>query len=266
MLFIIVRTMNPRTPDFTRLQYTFTRYIRNPEQNPMPAGVAPERMQIYRSLIFNNLSQFLANYYPVLHRILPESAWDALIQDFLEHHQASTPLFSKLPEEFLHFLGNERDNPEDPVFLFELAHYEWVEAELHTNPTEPDMAGVEREGDLLKGIPVLSPLAWPLAYHFPVHRISPDFQPTEPGMQPTYLVVYRNSEDAVKFLEINPVTARLLELIRQGEQAMILAGEKLLRIIAQELQHPNPAVVIKGGQQILEDLRSKGVILGITNP
>ena len=67
----------------------------------------------------------------------------------------------------------------DPPWLAELAHYEWVELALQIAerrrlpPHDPD-------GDLLDGVPVLSPLAWPLAYRWPVHRIGPDSSPSAP--------------------------------------------------------------------------------------
>jgi hypothetical protein len=55
------------------------------------------------------------------------------------------------------------------------------------------------------------------------------------------------------------VTARLLGLIQQEQD---LSGEAILQQIAQELQHPEPQVVIDGGQQILQDMKQRGVILG----
>src|SRR3546814_6431904 len=42
--------------------------------------------------------------------------------------------------------------------------------------TREDIAHDAR-GDLLAGCPLPSPLAWPLAYAWPVHRIGPDHQP-----------------------------------------------------------------------------------------
>ena len=72
---------------------------------------------------------------------------------------------------------------------------------------------VEPNGDLLDGRPVQSRLSRLYAYRFPVHRISTDFIPDSPGEQPTYLVIYRKADDRLGFMELNPVTARLLELI-----------------------------------------------------
>jgi hypothetical protein len=75
----------------------------------------------------------------------------------------------------------------------------------------------------------VSPLAWPLAYRWPVHRLGPDHQPAEPPAAPTFLVVYRDAADAVQFLEIGADTARLLDAFEQApgstaRQALAAAG------------------------------------------
>ena len=92
-----------------------------------------------------------------------------------------------------------------------------------------------------------------------MHRIGPDYLPEQPGEQPTYLVVYRDLNDEVHFLELNPVTAHLLQLISQDEQQ---TSRQMLTSIADQLQHPDPEVVIQGGLQILNDLKNRNVILG----
>lgn len=246
-------------PAFQDLQYAFAAHIRDPGRNPRPEGVEDRRMAIYRDLFFNNISQLLAGTFPVLRKILDDGHWDGLIREFLVRHRARTPLFLEVPREFLQFLEEEREDPADPPFLVELAHYEWVELALQVDEAEPDLSVVDREGDLMAGRPVISPLAWPLAYSFPVHRIAPDFQPGEPGESPTFLVVYRDLEDRVQFLEVNAATARMLELLSANAEEH---GEAILRRIAAEMEHPDPGTVVRGGAEILEDLRKRSVILG----
>jgi len=114
-------------------------------------------------------------------------------------------------------------------------------------------------GDLLDAIPVISTLAWPLSYHYPVHRISPQFIPATPGEKTTYLLVYRDPDDELGFIELNPVSARLLELLQEDTK---LSGRQALEQIAVELQHPNPDIVIDGGRQILQEWQQRGIVLG----
>ncbi len=248
-------------PSFQQQQYRFAAHIRDPDRHPAPPGVEDRRMAIYRDLFFNNVSQLLAHSLPVLRKILGEEQWKLLMRDYFASHQAHTPLFLEMPQEFLRYLQEERgEHSEDPPFMLELAHYEWVELALSIAEEEADLQQIERQGDLLEGIPVLSPVAWTLSYTFPVHRISPEFQPQARSAEPTFLVVYRRLDDSVGFLEINAVTARLLEILGENEER---TGAEILTGIAAELDHPKPETVTRGGEDILENLRRHDIVLGV---
>ena len=251
-------------PDFIRRQYEFAAHIRDPENQPAPGDIEDRRMGIYRELFFNNVESFIAGTFPVLRKILDDNTWHALIRDYFSRHRSRTPLFLEMPREFLTWLETERGKQEgDLPFLRELAHYEWVELALSISEESLDVPGVDSNGNLLKGIPVLSPLAWHLAYNYPVHRIGPDFLPDSQGDSPTCLVVYRTRDNEVGFMEINPVTKRLLELVDEDSDE---TGEALLSRIALEQNHPNPEVVIKGGEEILDNMKQKDIILGTKQP
>ncbi len=257
-------TSSQRTPDkpeFTRQQYEFTAHIRNPDRNPRPEGVEDRRMKIYRELFYNNVEDFMASTYPVLRKITPEDRWHAMIRDYFANHLSHTPLFPEMPREFLKYLENEREaSPDDPPFMLELAHYEWIELALSIAEQEIDDKLIDGSGDLLDGVPMLSPLAWPLSYQFPVHKIGPDFLPETPGESPTFLVVYRDRDGAVHFLETNPVTARLIQLMSENNTT---TGREMLNQIAVELGHPEPDVVVSGGLEILKDLQVRDVVPGV---
>lgn len=242
---------------FQRLQYAFAAHLRDPARHKPPRGIEPRRLKIYTELFYNNVQGFLANAFPVLRRITPEARWHAMVRDFFARHQSHQPLFHRIAEEFLRYLERERRAKDDPKFLRELAHYEWVELALSVAPAPP-APRVDANGDLLAGVPVVSPLAWTLSYDFPVHRIGPDCQPEAPPQQPTHLVVWRTRDDEVKFMETNAVTARLLQLMAPGRAA----GRRLLARIARELKHPRPEAVVAEGAAILTGLRERGIVLG----
>lgn len=246
--------------DFRKLQHDFAAHLRDPSACPPPAGVEDRRLQIYRDLFLNNVSSLLASTFPVLQQILGQASWRRLIRDFYSSHRCHTPRFLEVAEEFLDYLRDERgQRSDDPAFLAELAHYEWIELALTIDVREPGELAVDRDGDLLEGRPVLSPLACPLVYRFPVHRLSPEYQPTVAPEQPSFYVVYRDLTDAVGFLEVNAVTMRLLERLEQSPQ---LTGRQQLEALAQELGHEAPEVVVAGGRETLADLRRRDVILG----
>jgi hypothetical protein len=248
------------TPAFMRRQYEFAAHIRDPEHHARPADVEERRMAIYRELFFNNVEGFLSSNFPVLRSLLDDEAWTALARDFFARHQCHTPLFLEIPREFLHYLEQERlPRDDDPPFLYELAHYEWLELALAVAEDPEPEADVDPDGDLLEGHPRLSPLAWAFRYEYPVHKISEGFQPAEPEPTGVFLLVYRDTGDEVHFLELNPVSARLLSLLRD-EPA--LNGRSALERIATELGHPDPSVVLKGGLDILTQWRDRGIVSG----
>ncbi|HET9680120.1 MAG TPA: putative DNA-binding domain-containing protein, partial [Gammaproteobacteria bacterium] len=240
--------------NFQQQQYAFAAHLRDPNKHPAPADIEDRRMKIYRDLFFNSASSLLASTYPVLSKILGKDGWRALIRDYYASHICHTPLFPEVPQELLRYLQEERGQREgDPPFMLELAHYEWAELALAIDKYELDFDGIDENTSLLTGYPVISPLAWPLAYSYPVHKLSPDYQPQEPPPETTFLVVYRDRLDKVGFLTINAITARLLELLATDDEPQ--TGEQLLRRIASEINHPNPQTVVAGGAQLLNDLK-----------
>lgn len=246
---------------FKKYQYDFTAHLRDPEHNPAPAGIENRRMGIYRDLLYNNVESFIANGFPVLRSIYNDEDWHKMVRDFFAHHKSTSPYFLEISQEFLDYLQSERESqPADPQGLLELAHYEWVELALMVSDEDTDLNGIDPNGDLIAGHPVLSPVAWPLAYQYPVHKMGPDFLPAATPEQPSYLVVYRNRNDEVKFLEINPVTARLINLLQENPE---ITGELALDQIVHEMNHPRPELVIEGGLSALQELQRYGIVLGV---
>lgn len=198
-------------------QKAFAAHLRDPEHVPPPEGIEPRRMAIYRELFFNNLVDLLGGSFPVARRILGMERWRRLVREFYAHHHAHTPYFLELPAEFLGWLTARTGRAEDePAFLPELAHYEWVELALAISEEVAPQAAPAGAGDPLDAPLAVSPLAWPLAYRWPVQRLSPEFQPAVPPEAPTFLVVYRDAADAVQFLEIGAETARLLDALERS--------------------------------------------------
>lgn len=202
--------------DFQKLQAGFAAYLRDPEACDMPAGIETRRLQIYRDLIYNNIESFISKGFPVLRRLYTDQDWASLVRSFIVRHHCHSPYFLEIAQEFVAYLSEEHEASVcDPAFLLELAHYEWVELALdiaEEELPEPAQNAVIDDNSWL----CLSPLAWSLAYQYPVHQIGPANRPAEPPAQPTYLVVYRDRADEVRFMESNALTARLLELAKPG--------------------------------------------------
>lgn len=242
------------------LQRRFAAHLRDPASAPPPEGIEDRRLQVYRDLFINNVSGLLAGTFPVLHAILGPERWGRLARDFYREHRCHTPLFLEISREFLDYLADERSAAaDDPPFMHELAHYEWVELALSVAEEEIAAARADPEGDLLRGVPVLSPLAWPLAYRYPVHRISQQWQPTEPPAEPSFYLARRDRDDQVGFLHVNAVTLRLVERLQREPG---LTGLEQLEALACEVPQIDHATVIAGGTAALQELLAADVVLG----
>ncbi len=247
-------------PAFKKHQYEFTAHLRDPKKNAMPEGIEDRRMAVYRELLYNNIESFIASGFPVLREIYDDENWHKMVRDFFANHQSQSPYFLEISQEFIAYLKNERQADEnDPAGLLELAHYEWVELALHVSDENICMDNIDANGDLLTQHPAFSPLAWPLVYQYPVHTMGPDNLPQKAPEQATYLVIYRNRNDEVNFLEINPVTARLIGLLQENES---YSGTDAIEHIIREMNHPNPDIVKQGGFTALHELQQYGIILG----
>lgn len=246
--------------DLAQLQYQFAAHIRNPQQHAKPADVEDRRMSVYRELFFNNIDGFISGGFPVLKSITDDAKWQALVRQFFDQHRCQTPYFLEIAGEFLSYINDQRAaDASDFPFMRELAHYEWVELALDTSELNIEDVVADPDGDLLDAHPMQSPLAWSLVYSYPVHKICADFLPQNAPEIATYLIVYRNREDRVKFMAINQLTARLLYLLSEDEA---LTGRQALQRIAIEMAVPDNEPLIQGGLAILQQLRAAEIILG----
>lgn len=251
----------PEPSELRSLQERFTAHVRNPGAVSAPAGIEGRRMKIYNDLIYNNIEGFLSGGFPVVRSLYRDEDWHRLVRDFIASYRCSSPYFLEISEEFLNYLMHAREpSPVDPPFLLELAHYEWVELMLDVSTEEIPQVGIDPAGDPLEGVPVVSPLVLNLQYRFPVHRIGPGTEPDQPSAEPTFLIVYRNRRDKVRFMEANAATARLLELLSGNDDAA--PGRALLEQLAQEMNAESVTSVIDFGSRMLAEFMQQDILVG----
>lgn len=256
--------MANKTPAFQALQHAFTAHIRDPDNVQCPDNIEDRRMDIYRDLFFNNILGFLENGFPVLRSHYDEQGWRRLARAFFSIHDSHSPYFIDISKEFVEYLQAEHQvTDDDPDYLFELAHFEWAEVALMIDQETPDWDSIDPHGDMLTTIPVLSPTAFCLAYAWPVHLISHDHHPTEKPDTPSFVIIYRDTDDDVQYMEANPVLARIMELLQDDTER---TGRELLLQLATEMQHPNPEEVVHNSYSILLKLLNASIILGTSKP
>ncbi len=243
-------------------QNALAAHIRDPDNVPPPSGIEDRRLKIYRELFFNNVEGLLAGNFPVLRKLYGTDGWRALIRAFYRDHDCQTPLFTELAREFMRYLDTRADTDigrNDPPWLRELAHYEWIELALQISEARNDEITHDPDGDLLDGRPLVSPLAWPLAYAWPVHRIGPDYRPDTPPDMPTLLMLRREADGTVSFHALTPLSFRLLQRLDAEPE---LSGREQLRALAAEAGAADSDSLLHDGAAMLALMRAEGTLLG----
>lgn len=194
-------------------QWALTAHLRDPQHQPAPGGLDETRLQVYRDLLFNNLQALLAGSFPVLLHLLEDEEWSALCRRYFVAHRCASPLFTEVAAEFVAWLQAVDDLPRP--FLAELAHYEWVEQALqgldavalpaHDIGVDPWTTPLQR-----------SPLAWPLAYRWPVQKLARGFQPHAAPAQATFLLARRRADGMIVFSQLSALAWHLLEQMEHG--------------------------------------------------
>lgn len=242
------------SPDTLRdQQFQLARHLRDPAVHAAPPGLEARRLRVYRELFFGNIGSLLAGGFPVIRKTLGETRWTAVVHTFYAEHRSRTPLFPEIAREFVDFIESRDDDM--PPWLAELAHYEWIEQALFVS--DALVPAHDPEGDLLIGVPVLSPLAMPLAYRWPVAEIGPDFVPEEAPETPCTLLVHRDAGHRVRFARITPLAYRLLTLLRDEPNT----GHELIAALAREIGI-GPEQLEPHALELLQQLRVQGVVLG----
>jgi hypothetical protein len=244
-------------PLFQSTQREFAAHMRHPDLNGAPATIEDRRLAIYRNLIFNNIESFLGSGFPILKSIIAADKWTQVVRDFIYRHECQTPYFLKISEEFIKYL--ELNSEDYPPFMLELAHYEWVELALDVSmqviPNHPP-----HKVDVLDDVALISPLAWRLCYRYPVHKMDSGYTVDNyKGTDiPTFLIVYRNRDLKVGFIEANAVTFRLLDIIETDA----LPGRTAILKLAKEIEHPELESLLAFGAELLYSLANRDVIYG----
>ncbi|WP_374276997.1 DUF2063 domain-containing protein [Azonexus sp.] len=239
---------------FQDFQRAFARHLRDPQRVARPDGVPARRAAVYGELVFNNLCGFLDACFPVGRAVLGDTRWRRLNRAFLRDWPLRTPWFREIPREFVAYLGAPGKRPPLPRWFAELAHYEWAELAVDVMDV-PESAGVAVADPLAARLAV-NPALMNLAFAWPVHRIGPDWRPRRPD--PVRLAVYRDAAGDIRFCELSPASARLIELIAAGTSS----GRDAVARLAAELGRDGPQDLLDFARPLLAELLGLGILYG----
>lgn len=216
---------------FLATQQAFTAWLRHPDTATPPADVPAGRLQVYRELLFNNVSGFVEATFPVARALLPETLWSRLCTSFFADHGCHSPIFSDISLHFREYVDS-LDWPELHAFpwLRELLHLEWMELAADTAEVDnPAAQGLplrhdlpDDETPLRLAVPV-----WPLAYHWPVATWTTDTDPSPLEPAVSAALYWRDAADDTRLLPVEPLTAWLIEQLQAAPAAVATLAERL---------------------------------------
>ncbi len=244
--------------DFQQVQRQFLAHLRNPGQQPLPSGFVKQDAAIYVDLLYNKFNDSLTTCFPVTHAILEGKPWQRLLKGFIAEHRCLSPYYRQIPDEFVLYLRNERRETSDPPFLAELAHFEWMELVLSIAEAEPVMTEPLTDSRLMDAPLAFAPAMRLLHYVWPVQHISPAHQPSEPPPFSTHILGFRDTDDHVQFIALNPATAGLLLRLQRQRTAT-----QILQELGEDLTPSELSSLLLFGKSILADLHRQGAIIGI---
>ncbi|KZN67357.1 HvfC family RiPP maturation protein [Pseudoalteromonas luteoviolacea] len=243
---------------FEQVQADFVAHIKDPDNRPKPSDIEDRRMKVYRELFFNNIENFVASAFPVLKSLYTADNWQRLVRQFFVEHDCKSPYFLEISREFLNYLETDYIKKDcDPGFMYELAHYEWIE--LDVSICERDKNERKRQSALeLDTALFVSSTVRCVHYEFPVHQIQTEFQPQSPEGGPYCFVVYRDLDDETQFISVNPMTVMLLDAITTVPGISIT---ELCLNIAEQLPNFTSEQLAIGAQQTLQQFVALGIIV-----
>lgn len=240
-------------------QHDFAARIRDPDNSPDIANVTAERMALYRDLFYNNIEETLSFAFPALRECLEDDVWQHLCRGFFRDYRCSTPFLSRVPREFIRYLEQRQVN--NPPWLLELAHWQWTELDLFlaADPVHPDI----ESDDVINGIPVVSSLIRLHQFYFPVHRLNRENLTQAQDQDPYFLLAWRDAHDNIGQMEINALSATLLERLQNNRHQ---TGKQILESMAADLPRIEPTLIHNGGAEILQAFLHRHIVLGSRLP
>ena len=230
----------------------FTHNLRHQNESRAIKGVTHERMNIYKTLIYNNINDTLKRAFPISFRLLCAKQWDQLSYGFLQDYQTISPFFYEIPKHFLSYLNTL---PTLPLpFLAELMHYEWIELDVEFSNDLRTNKQLRKTQQLIANSSTRA-----LIYQYPVHQICEHHQPTKPPKKPTFLIVYRNNDFKVCFMEANLLSAHLVEVFLDSAQKT----ETALMTIAQNLEIAIDDTFLENGHKLCQSFVEKNILVEI---
>jgi uncharacterized protein len=219
---------------------------------------APPRLAVYRSLVRNGLGS-------VIERMLPRTRarmnaacggrFDADLATFADEVGPRTHYLRDVPAELFAWAEPRwRADPSVPAYLVDLAAYELAAFAVGASASV-------RPGDASAEVALDRALAFAesarlLRFAWAVHELTEQSPDGEPPRRDVQLLAYRDAEHRVRWLELTPLAADVVERLQSGGTL----GDAVQTACAEH--GVTPATVLADVARLLADLGARGVVLG----
>jgi hypothetical protein len=220
---------------------------------------APRRLPVYRSLVRNGLSS-------VVLRMLPRTRarmnavcagrFDADLMAFVDQVGPRTHYLRDVPAELFAWAEPRwRSDPRVPAYLpdlaaHELTHFAVAASESARTATPVAQVTLDRSLSFVESVRIVR-------YEWAVHELSADERaPDLPPRREVHLLAYRDATHAVRWLELTPLAAAILD--------RLASGEPLGAVVQSECANREAATteVLMDIARLLAELGARGVVLG----
>jgi hypothetical protein len=222
-------------------------------------AAAPPRLGVYRSLVRNGLGAVIARMLPRTRarmNALCAGRFDADVTAFVDEVGPRTHYLRDVPAELFAWAEPRwRADPSVPPYLADLASHEL--AGFAVGAAESARTGRPVADVALDRALVFVESARLMRHAWAVHELPADEEAVEPpARRDVCLLAYRDEEHAVRWLELTPLAAAVVERLLAGETL----GAAVERACAESLVAP--AAVLTNVARLLGDLGTRGVIVG----
>ncbi len=222
------------------------------------ASIGAARLLVYRTLVRRGVFGAVQSFLPRTCARLGDHMFERELAIWLERVGPRSPYLRDVPSEFVSWIEHEWLTRADiPAYLNDLARHEIVEAEVAASATHSLTCA---PGLQLDAAAVFDPSVRIVRYRHAVHEL-PDVvtDRTVPRTDPVTLLVYRDPEHQVRWLELSAIGEHLLE--------PLLAGQPLRHVIESAAAHMGTQLddaLLERVAVLLADLGERKVLLGST--
>jgi hypothetical protein len=234
-------------------------YCRTGELSPIE-GLTPNRVENYRRLVSNIVSDSLESAYPLTYNLLDSIEWTEWVHEFFSTQPLGNPQVMRMPFEFLEFTREKGEAlTQKYPFLLELMEFEWTESDMYIKPDE-DIEDHDEFGDITREPVVLNPeMRW-FSLEWPIHtKPAPDIKAEDKGEY--YCLAYRDLKTgAIHFNNLGPLLVVLLENLKAGHPF-----SEILEAVSAQIEIPKGELEASM-TSFLRSARDKGIVLGTKKP